>query len=85
MQARQLVVPPPMHVSTLLAVYLPLMMDVMPIQRITLLGDYDKAVKKIDGCKTRAELQALNEKMQHLWNYQPYISYMTQKYNTLPQ
>lgn len=56
-----------------------------PITEAKLQGDYDKAVKKIDGCKTRAELQALNEKMQHLWNYQPYISYMTQKYNTLPQ
>lgn len=48
-------------------------------------GDYDKAVKKIDGCKTRAELQALNDKCKSLWNYQPYVVYMTNKYNTLQQ
>ena len=45
----------------------------------------DKAVKKIDGCKTRAELQALNEKCKSLWSYQPYVAYMTNKYNTLQQ
>lgn len=56
-----------------------------PIAQDKLKGDYDKAVKKIDGCKTRAELQSLNEKCQSLWNYQPYINKISEKYNTLPQ
>lgn len=56
-----------------------------PIAQDKIKGDYDKAIKKIDGCKTRAELQAVNEKFSSLWNYQPYVTYMTQKYNSLPQ
>lgn len=56
-----------------------------PVNESKLKGDFDKAVKKIDGCKTRAELQALNEKCKSLWSYQPYVAYMTNKYNTLQQ
>ncbi len=56
-----------------------------PITEAKMKGDYDKAVKKMDCCKTRAELQALHEKLKNLWNYQPYITYLTQKYNQLPQ
>lgn len=57
--------------------------SVSPITQDKLKGDLDKAKKKIDGCKTRAELQSVNEKCQSLWNNQEYINYLTMKYNTL--
>jgi hypothetical protein len=56
-----------------------------PITEDKLKGDFDKAQKKIAACKTRSELQKLNEKFQSLWQYQPYINAINAKYQTLPQ
>ena len=44
---------------------------------------FDKAQKKIAACKTRADLQSLNEKFQSLWQYQPYIDAINNKYRIL--
>lgn len=56
-----------------------------PITQDKIKGDLDKAKKKIDGCKTRLELQQVNEKFQTLWNNQEYINYVNLKYNQLQQ
>ncbi len=47
-------------------------------------SEFVTARKKIDGCKTKKELVAVNEKFEDLWDYMPYVQYRDVKYNSLP-
>lgn len=44
---------------------------------------YSEATKKIDACKTQAELIDLNQQYQDLWSYQKYVQYRDAKWNVL--
>ena len=54
------------------------------IPEAKLKSEFMTAKKKIDGCKFKEDLIAVNEGYQDLWNYQPYAQYRDMKWNSLP-
>jgi outer membrane cobalamin receptor len=55
-----------------------------PINENKLKSEFAAIQKKMDGCKFKEDLIALNEKHEDLWNYQPYVQYRDMKWNVLP-
>lgn len=55
-----------------------------PLAENKLKAEFAAARKKLDGCKFKEDVVALNEKYQDLWNYQPYVNYRDMKWNALP-
>ena len=48
-------------------------------------SEFETVKKKLNACKKRDDVVALNDKYQDLWGYQPYIQLRDQKWSSLPQ